>query len=274
MSSPGDVRSTGEGSSDSDVPLHVESHGSGPPVLFAHGFGGSARNFRGQARAFEQGHQCLLFDARGHARSGAPQAAQAYQLSCFVGDVSRVLAGAQAERAVLAGLSMGAGVITRFALAHPECVRALVLAAPPRGSDEQLAWASAFAEAIERRGIESAGADFVWGKGSRFDAKAAGFIRQGFLEHPPHGLIHTLRGVLAAQPPIEAVAPALGKLELPVLVVVGADDLEARAAARVLADHVKNLRLELVEGAGHVVNLAAPSAFNAALREFLNELPR
>jgi len=273
MTNPGDVR-TGEGSSDSDVPLHVESHGNGPPVVFAHGFGGSARNFRGQARALEHDHLSVLFDARGHGRSTAPQAAAAYEPPCFVSDVGRVLDGAQAERAVLAGLSMGAGVMMRYALAHPERVRALVLAAPPRGSDEQLAWAGAFADAIERRGIESAGADFVWGKSSRFDAKAAGFIRQGFLEHPPHGLIHTLRQLLSAQPPIEAIAPALGKLALPVLVVVGADDADARAAARVLIDHVRNLRLELVEGAGHVVNLAAPNAFNAALREFLTELPR
>ena len=111
-------------------------------------------------------------------------------------------------------------------------------------------------------------------RSSRFDAKAAGFIRQGFLEHPPHALVHTLRQLLVTQPPIEALAPGLGKLELPVLVVVGADDAEARAAARVLAEHVRNLRLELVEGAGHVVNLAAPTAFNAALREFLTEMPR
>jgi pimeloyl-ACP methyl ester carboxylesterase len=273
MTHPGDV-GTGEGSSDSDVPLYVESHGSGPPVVFAHGFGGSARNFHGQARALEQDHQSVLFDARGHARSGAPPEATAYQPACFVQDVGRVLDGAQAERAVLAGLSMGAGVMMRYALAHPERVRALVLAAPPRGSDERVAWASAFADAIERRGIESAGADFVWGKSSRFDAKAAGFIRKGFLEHSPNGLIHTLRQLLSAQPPIEALAPGLGKLALPVLVVVGADDADARAAARVLTDHVRNLRLELVEGAGHVVNLAAPNAFNAALREFLSELPR
>jgi pimeloyl-ACP methyl ester carboxylesterase len=265
---------TGDGPGDGDVALHVESYGSGPPVLFAHGFGGSARNFRGQARALEQDHQSLLYDARGHARSAAPEAAAAYEPACVSDDVGRVLDSAQAERAVLTGLSMGAGVVMRYALSHPERVRALVLAAPPRGSDEQLAWASAFADAIESRGIESAGAEFVWGKGSRFDAKAAGFIRQGFLEHPPHGLIHTLRQLLSAQPPIEALAPGLGKLRLPVLVVVGADDADARAAARMLGDHVRNLRLELVEGAGHVVNLAAPNAFNAALREFLTELPR
>jgi pimeloyl-ACP methyl ester carboxylesterase len=254
------------------VPLHVESHGSGPAILFAHGFGGSARNFRGQARALERAHQTLAFDARGHGRSAAPENEAAYRPEHFVADVGRVLAGAGAERAVLVGLSMGAGVVLRHALAHPERVRGLVLAAPPRGSQEQRDWAQEFADAIELRGIEAAGAEFVWGARSRFDAKAAGFIRQGFLEHSQRGLIHTLRQLLAAQPPIEELAAGLGKLELPVLAVVGADDSPARAAARVLTDYVQNLRLELVERAGHVVNLAAPSAFNAALLEFVNEL--
>ena len=111
MTRPDDVRSTGAGSDDTDVPLHVECHGSGPPVLFAHGFGGSGRNFRGQARALEHDHQSVLFDARGHGRSSAPEAASAYEPACLIADVGRVLETARAERAVLAGLSMGAGVL-------------------------------------------------------------------------------------------------------------------------------------------------------------------
>jgi pimeloyl-ACP methyl ester carboxylesterase len=273
MTGPGDRRASTEGASD-DVPLHVENHGSGPPLLFAHGFGGSGRNFRSQARALEHEYTSILFDARGHGRSAAPEQAEAYLPACFVGDIARVLDRAHAERAVLTGLSMGAGLVARFAAAHPERVRALVLAAPPRGHEAQLTWARSFADAIESRGIDAAGAEFVWGKSSRFDAKAGGFIRQGFLEHAPHALVHTLRQVLATQPPIVELAAQLGKLDLPVLVVVGAEDSDARAAALVLADHVPNLRLELVEGAGHVVNLAAPTAFNAALREFVNEVVR
>ena len=68
----------------------------GPRSLFAHGFGGSGRNFRGQARALEHDHQSVLFDARGHGRSAAPQAASLVRaFDCFVADVGRVLDGAQ-----------------------------------------------------------------------------------------------------------------------------------------------------------------------------------
>src|SRR5690349_2261051 len=45
--------------------LHVERQGSGPAVVLAHGFGGSARNFRPQARALADACTLLTYDARG-----------------------------------------------------------------------------------------------------------------------------------------------------------------------------------------------------------------
>jgi pimeloyl-ACP methyl ester carboxylesterase len=98
-------------------------------------------------------------------------------------------------------------------------------------------------------------------------------VRQGFLEHRPHGLAHTLRGVVAAQPPAAPLAPRLAALRLPTLVVVGARDRMSLAPSRELAGALIGSRLVIVEGAGHVVNLAQPRAFNAALTEFLEEIP-
>src|SRR5690349_2560345 len=111
--------------------LHVESEGDGPALVLAHGFGGSARNFAGQARAFRDGHRVVRYDARGHARSDAPDDAAAYTPETFVGDFVRVLDGAGVTEAVVGGLSMGAGTALRFALERPERVHGLVLAAFP-----------------------------------------------------------------------------------------------------------------------------------------------
>src|SRR5262249_51553779 len=52
--------------------LHVEKEGDGPAVVLAHGFAGSARNFGPQARALRTGFRVTRYDARGHARSEAP----------------------------------------------------------------------------------------------------------------------------------------------------------------------------------------------------------
>ena len=255
-----------------DPALHVEVSGAGPAIALAHGFAGSARNFGPQARALSGATRVVRYDARGHARSAAPDDPAAYTPATFVADLERALAAAGASRAVVGGLSMGAGTALRFALVHPERVRALVLAAFPPGAGAASGFAGvagAFADAIERDGLEAAGARFVWGPSSGLDPGAAKLVRQGFLEHLPHGLAHTLRGVIGRQPSVAELRPQLATLTMPALVIVGGNDRMALESSRELAAALPAGRLVVIDGAGHVVNLAAPGAFNAAVQDFL-----
>ena len=255
--------------------LHVEVEGSGPTVVLGHGFGGSARNFLPQARALSAHYRVVRFDARGHARSGAPDDPHAYEPEAFVGDLGRVLDCVGAERAVVGGLSMGAGIALRFALAHPERVDGLVLAACPPGAGTPGSLAKIafeFAAAIERDGLEAAGARFVWGPSSGLDPDAARLVRQGFLEHPPHGLAHTLRGVIATQAAVSEQEARLRALRQPALVVVGAADRLSLSPSHELVRALPDARLVVIPDAGHVVNLARPAEFNAALLTWLDAL--
>src|SRR3989454_11972194 len=99
--------------------LHVEVEGSGPVVVLAHGFGGSARNFLPQARALRDRYRVVRFDARGHARSGAPPQPAAYTPEAVVADLGRRLDQGGAARAGVGGPSVGAGIPLGFALTHP-----------------------------------------------------------------------------------------------------------------------------------------------------------
>jgi len=268
--------------------LHVERVGHGPiTVVLAHGFGGSGRNFRSTARALGDRVSFVLFDQRGHARSAAPEDPAAYDLERLVDDFASVVEDASPAggRVVAGGLSMGAGVALAYALRHPERVRGLVLAAfppgggEPRGSGDerdgasQARWALGFADAIERDGLEAAGASYAWGPRSGFDAAAAKLVRQGFLEHPAHGVCGLLRGVLARQASAAELAPRLRHVVVPALVIVGAEDALSLGPSRVLARALPAARLVEVPGAGHVVNLAAPARFDAELAAFLDALP-
>ncbi len=257
-----------------DPELHLELDGEGAWVALLHGFGGSARNFRPQARALRPTHRTALLDVRGHARSGAPRDAAAYAPERFVADLGRALDHAGAQRAVVGGLSMGAGIALRFALAHPERVRALVLAAFPPGAREgrQDGWIHEFADAIERDGLEAAGSVYAWGPESGFDRNTARLVRAGFLEHAPHALAHTLRELLARQPTAAEMAHALARIDVPALVVVGSGDGISLRASRSLARALPHAELVVIEGAGHVVNLEARERFNAELLRFLGAL--
>jgi pimeloyl-ACP methyl ester carboxylesterase len=242
--------------------------------LLAHGFGGSARNFRPQLRALRGRYRVIVYDARGHARSGAPDAAQDYTLECFVSDLARVLDQAGAERAVVGGLSMGAGVALRFALAHPARVQGLVLASFPASAhagEGSTARAAGFARALDEEGLLAAGERFVWGERSGLSPRDAALVRQGFSEHRPQALAHVLRELIAVQPAVDELAPELRHLDLPALIVAGEDDSPSVATGRELAAVLPRARLVVVPGAGHVVNLERPEAFNAALFAFLAE---
>jgi 3-oxoadipate enol-lactonase len=252
------------------VRLHVEAIGSGPGLCFLHGFGGSARNFRPQLRAFRNSCRVVAFDARGHARSEAPPLDDDYEIEAFVDDIGRVLDSTNLRRPVLCGVSMGAALALRFAIERPNDVSAIVLAAIPSG-DSAAAWALPFAEAIETRGLEAAGASFVWG-GARFDRGAAELIRKGFMEHEPRALSAILRRVIARLPDVAEMEASLGRCPVPILFIAGSEDGPSRLATERLAGVAPASRSRIVAGAGHVVNLQAPAEFNESMALFISDL--
>lgn len=242
-------------------------------MLLCHGFGGSARNFRVQARALESQFRVTLFDWPAHARSPAPEGAAAYRSDALLADLDELVRAAGAPL-VLGGLSLGAKLSLDYALAEPSQVRGLVLASYPSSGEDpkRKEWALGFADAIEADGLDKAGAIYVWGERSRFDPKGAAWIRQGFLEHSPQGLAHILREVLAVSPSPRTLAPRLRVLEVPTCIVAGADDPESLTPCRELAELLPNAELHEIDGAGHVVNLANPALFNEVLQAFLGRL--
>lgn len=259
--------------------LHVESRGDGPVVALAHGFGGSARNFRGQVRSLSDAWRIVTWDARGHARSDAPRDPAAYTLEALAEDVGRVLDAhcPDGEPGVVGGLSLGAAAALAFARARPHRVRGLILASYPasrrtsqRGGFARIA--HAFADAIENDGLEAAGDRYVWGAESGLDERGAAFVRQGFLEHPPYAMALTLRGVLAVLPEPDQLAAPLSRLEVPTLLVAGGADAGSIASHDALAAALPQARSVVLPDAGHVVNLAAPAAFDAAVRDFLDAI--
>ena len=253
--------------------LYTETFGSGPGIIFCHGFGGSARNFRLQARVLEAHYRVTLFDWRGHARSPAPEGAEAYRVSALLADLDQ-LVRAQPTPLILAGLSLGAKLSLDYALQYPERVRALVLASYPTSGEveKRRTWALGFARAIEERGLDEAGAEYVWGERSRFDPKGAKLIRQGLLEHAPHALAHLQRELLAASPSPSTLAPELRALDIPTCLIAGTDDPESLGPSRELAALLPRAELHEIEGAGHVVNLTKPTLFNQILTRFLSSL--
>ncbi|HKX22562.1 MAG TPA: alpha/beta fold hydrolase, partial [Rhizorhapis sp.] len=62
----------------------------------------------------------------------------------------------------------------------------------------------------------------------------------------------------------------LSEIKVPTLVIVGANDqLTPPTEAQAIAEQIAGAELLVIPGAGHLVNIEAPDAFNAAVRRFL-----
>ncbi len=252
--------------------LHSETSGKAgaPRVLLCHGFGGSARNWRMQARLLRDDFQVTLFDLRGHSRSPAPSAPDGYLLEAMLADLDE-LASADSRPVIVGGLSLGAKLSLDYALLHPTRVRALLLASYPTSGEDmkRRAWALGFADAIEARGLDEAGAEFVWGERSRFDPKGAALIRQGLMEHSPYALAQIQRVLLASSLSPRSMTARLRELTIPTCLIAGSNDPESLKPCQELAELLPNAELHVLDGAGHVVNLTQPADFNRILSAFV-----
>ena len=111
--------------------LAGEQTGDGPAIVLLHGLTGTRRYVVMGSRALERsGLRAVAFDARGHGRSAPAPDPSAYGYARLARDLLALLDALEIERAVLAGVSMGAHTLARFALDHPARVAALGLITP------------------------------------------------------------------------------------------------------------------------------------------------
>lgn len=260
------------------VALYVETHGEGLPLLLSCALNTTCENWRPQVEPLVvAGCRVVLWDYRGHGRSGAPGDPDAYSMERVVDDLGRVLAfAAPHEPAVLAGLSFGGLASLHFTLAHPERVRALVLAGSGPGfknAEAQARWQASCdrtSSFIERKGAEvfaSRAADMTVGRYPERPAQQR--AARAIAAQSSAGLAHFGRRVAGPAPP---VIDALAQIAVPVLVLRGEHDEAYARAAEVMAAKLPDARSQTLAGAGHILNLDEPEAFAAALSGFLDEL--
>lgn len=99
-------------------------------LIFIHGFGGEARQWKYQLQAFGLKDRVIAPDLRGHGLSDKPPGS--YRMEDLLSDLELVLAALGVEAPfVLVGHSFGGAIATEYALRHPDQVERLVLISTP-----------------------------------------------------------------------------------------------------------------------------------------------
>lgn len=247
--------------------------GTGEALVMLHGFPFDSRLWEPQLRTLPPGWRGIAPDLRGFGGSELGNAS--LSMEQLARDVLALLDRLEVGAAVIAGLSMGGYCAFALHRLDPGRVRALVLCdtrAEPDGDDARRQRA-AQAAAVRERGVD----DVVRGMLGRLltprtiaeRPALARALEEMMRSTPPATFVAALQG-LAARPDAR---PQLGGIRVPTLVLGGdQDQITPPDVLRSLAESIPGARLRLLPLAGHVSNLEAEAAFNAAMHEFLAEV--
>ncbi|MDA8346331.1 MAG: alpha/beta fold hydrolase [Thermaerobacter sp.] len=250
--------------------LRVEEEGAGPAIILLHAGVADRRMWDPQVAFLRGSHRVIRWDLRGFGET--PNVPGPFS---YAADVLAVMDALEVKEAVLIGCSMGGAAAVRVALTSPERIQGLVLVGsglhgfdhpelePPIVQDLIAAEEAKDYErlmALEFKlwivGLERQEADLD----RQFLALTRDMFAKAF--QPANGA--------EPQDALTSDVERLSDLTLPVLLIVGGEDLQViKATAEFIASRVRGARLETIEGAAHLPNLEHPKEFNAILGDWL-----
>jgi len=242
------------------------------PLVFLHGIGGAARAWRGQIAAFGDRYRALAWDMPGYGGSVALPSVSIASLADGLQDFLQAIGG---PRPVLVGHSIGGMVVQQWLTRHPRDAAAVVLAqtSPAFGSAEG-DWQKQFIEA--RLGPLD--------RGATMKSLAPQLVKELVGNSPEASGMEIARECMGSVPEASYRAmmlallgfdqrKALADIAVPTLVLSGSKDKNAPAPMMAkMATYIPGATYIELEGAGHLVNLEQPDAFNGALDQFLKTI--
>jgi pimeloyl-ACP methyl ester carboxylesterase len=254
--------------------ISYEVDGEGPAVVLIHAGVANLRMWDEQVPALRDDYRVIRYDTRGYGRTET----DAVEFSNRA-DLVALLDHLGEERAHVVGVSRAGSIALDTTLEYPDRVRSLVVVAGGVGGYEspEEAPAETWEEPEKLWEAKDWGALADWetaywadGPGQPADrldpavrAKVHDWILTNYQAEKEEGK------PIVLDPPANS---RLGELRAPLLVVLGTlDDAGTSESMRHLAASVPGSRLEVFEGAAHMLNLEQPERFNALLREWLAE---
>lgn len=262
--------------------VHHRRVGSGPAVLFLHGFAGDGRTFERVVASASARYECVVVDRPGHGRStrgrrvvsGAPsvQAAQLDELMVSVGH----------DRYLVVCHSWGCYVGLALAQLRPNAVTGLVLVNCVAFGDERastglqlrtLTLLPVVGPVLWRTIAASSTHSFAVALGSLFAPEAvderfvADVTPSAFL-HPGHvrAATHDFR---AAAAEVHGLASGYDHIDAPAVLLAGDHDAAAPVEVHAAPLHalLRRSRLQVEPGAGHMLPVTRPEVVLLALDE-------
>ena len=243
------------------VTLYYEAFGAeGDPVLLlVNGLGSQCINFKVEfcEQFAAKGFRVVRFDNRDVGLSSHLKGGPKYTVDDMATDGFAVLDAVGADKAHIAGWSMGGMIVQSMAIQRPERILSMtsVMSAPgaipgERDPDVLAAFAAPPATTRDEAAERHLAGLRAWGSPACYDVDRITADAHAAYDRcwDPEGRARQSRAIGASPSRVEA----LGSLRVPTLVVHGdADRLVPIEAGRATAAAIPGARLEIVEGMGH-----------------------
>lgn len=248
--------------------------GRGTPLLLVHGYPLNRQMWQPQIDELKSYARLLAPDLRGHGDSQVVP--EPYSMDLFADDLAAFLDALHVEEPiVLCGLSMGGYIAFAFFRKCAHRLRALILVATRSIPDSPEARQGREAAALlaRQRGIAVIAEGMAPRLLSPQTLKAKPELMERVRKIMLHNSLEGVLGDLAGLKERSDSTPTLAQINLPTLVIAGADDQlipleETEAMHRAIAQS----QMIVIPDAGHLPNLEQPQIFNAAVRDFLIQL--
>ncbi|MBA2557587.1 MAG: alpha/beta hydrolase [Chloroflexi bacterium] len=254
------------------VRLFYEDRGTGRPVVFIHGWGGSGAIWDYQVLDLADRYRCITVDLRGHGDSDKPWGNYTYPMFCR--DLQSLMSGLGLRDVVLVGWSMGAGVALKYVQTIGAPVTALVTtgSAAPRFVQAPDAPFGTPPDQVQGLidAVRLARTETIVGLyGNNFHRTDLEPTRDWFISI---GLrVPAFVGLTSFQAIVdEDLRPGCEDIAIPVALFHGRHDQICDPRwSEYLAEHLPNARLTYFENSGHVAFVEERTEWNAALVAFL-----
>jgi pimeloyl-ACP methyl ester carboxylesterase len=257
----------------SGTTLYYEESGSGPPLLFLHGTGGSANSWDASVERLARFFRCITYDRRGNLRSPLGDVAE-NDPAIHVQDAAELVRVLDLAPCLLIASSGGGSVAFQVIRQFPELLRGAVLAEPglysldPDGGAAVLLGLRARIQPLlagpDKRIVMDAFMDYI-------DPAAWAALPEHRREQYRDNYAALLRELQVKRPQVSV--NDLRSVRVPCLILVGSNSYSTfETIGRALVAGIPDAELIEIEGAGHLIYLDKPDAFAEAIHRFARQL--
>ncbi|PTX44521.1 pimeloyl-ACP methyl ester carboxylesterase [Christiangramia gaetbulicola] len=253
-------------------------------LLFVHGLSSNLDSWKKNIAGLSSDYRCIAIDLPGYGKSSRSKTD--YSLSEYAGILNEIVEKMDLKNVVLAGHSMGGQIAMHSVLKYPETYKKLVLIAPA-GIETFTAQEATIMKASYTPAMLVGASDeqvlanykmnfysFPEDAQAMVDDRIAMKSAEDFQDYA-ETVVNNIHAMLE-----EPVIDEIGKIEIPVLMIFGKNDMlipnkyfhpseSIASLVKTSEEKFNNIAVKTIDEAGHFVNFEQSEKVNKEIRDFL-----